>query len=75
MDSEIYNHISKPSKCHGVKLQKHQKNIVKSFTAVVETLNTLIGIMSNEKLSSQTLTDLKQKGTDCLAMLSKASMK
>ena len=29
MDSEIYHHISKPSKAHDVKLQKHQKNIVK----------------------------------------------
>ena len=38
MDSEIY---------HDVKLQK-QKNIVKASTAVVETLNTLIGIKSNE---------------------------
>ena len=51
MDSEIYHHISKPSKAHDVKLQKHQKNIVKASTAVVGTLNT-IGIKSNEKLSS-----------------------
>ena len=57
MDSEIYHHISKPSKAHDVKLQKHQKNIVKAFTAVLKTLNTLIGIKSNEKLSSQTLTE------------------
>ena len=40
---------------------------------MVETLNTLIGIKSNEKLSSQTLTELKQKATDTLAILSKAS--
>ena len=59
MDSEIYHHISKPGKAHDVKLQKHQKNIVKASTAVVETLNTLISIKSNEKLSSQTLTELK----------------
>ena len=38
---------------------------------MVETLNTLIGIKSNEKLSSQTLTELKQKATDTLAMLNK----
>ena len=44
MDSEIYHHISKPSKTHDVKLQKHWKNIVKASTAVVEILNTLIGI-------------------------------
>ena len=31
---------------------------------MVETLNTLIGIISNEKLSSQSLTELKQKATD-----------
>ena len=73
MDSEIYHHISKPSKAHDVKLQKHQKNIVKASTAVVETLNTLIGIKSNEKLSSQTLADLKQKATGSLAMLSIAN--
>ena len=57
MDSEIYHHISKPSKAHDVKLQKHQKNIVKAFRVVLKTLNTLIGIKSNEKLSSQTLTE------------------
>ena len=68
-DSEIYHHIYKPSKAHDVKLQKHQKNTVNAFTAVVETLNTLIGIESNEKLSSQTLTE----ATDSLAMLSKAN--
>ena len=51
MDSEIYHHISKPSKAHDVKLQKHQKNKVKASTAVVGTLNT-IDIKSNEKLSS-----------------------
>ena len=73
MDSEIYHHISKPSKAHDVKLQEHQKNIVKASTGVVETLKTLIGIKSNEKLSSQTLTELKQKATDFLAMLSKAN--
>ena len=72
MDSEIYYHISKPSKAHDVKLQKHQKNIVKASTAVVGTLNT-IGIRSNEKLSSQVLTELKQKATDSLAMLSKTN--
>ena len=72
MDSEIYHHISKPSKAHDVKLQKHQKNIVKASTAVVGTLNT-IGIRSNEKLSSQVLTELKQKATDSLAMLSKTN--
>ena len=49
MDSEIYYHISKPSKAHDVQLQKHQKNIVIASTAVVETLNT--GIKSNEDLS------------------------
>ena len=68
-DSEIYHRICKPSKTHDVKLQKHQKNIVNAFTAVVETLNTLIGIESNEKLSLQTLTE----ATDSLAMLSKAN--
>ena len=76
MDSEIYHHISKPSKAHDVKLQKHQKNIVKASTAVFFiglNTNTLIGIKSNEKLSSQTLTELKQKATDSLAMLSKAN--
>ena len=73
MDSEIYHHISVPSKIHDVKLQKHQKNIVKASTAVVETLNPLIGIKSNEKLSSETLTELKQKATETLAMLSKAN--
>ena len=72
IDPEIYHHISKPSKAHDVKL-KHQRNIVKVSTAVVETLNTLIGIKSNEKLSSQTLTELKQKATDSLAMLSEAN--
>ena len=36
-----------------------------------ETLNTLIGIASNEKLSLQTLIERKQKATDSLAMLSK----
>ena len=73
MDSEIYHHISKASKAHDVKLQKQQKNIVKVSTAVVETLNTPTGIKSNEKLSSQTLTELKKKATDTLAMLSKAN--
>ena len=72
IDSEIYHHISKPSKAHDKKLQK-QKNIVKASTAVVETLNTLIGFNSNEKLSSKTLTELKQNATDSLAMLSKAN--
>ena len=61
MDSEIYPHLSKPSKIHDVKLQKHQKIILKASTAMVERLNTLIGIKSNEKLSSQTLTELKQE--------------
>ena len=40
---------------------------------MVETLNTLTGIKSNEKLPSQTLIDLKQKATDSLVMLSKAN--
>ena len=61
MNSEIYHHISKPSKAHDVKLQKHQKNIIKASTAVVETLNFLIGIKSNEKLSSQTLQNFNKK--------------
>ena len=73
MDSEIYHHISKPSKAHDVKLQKHQKNIVKASTAVVETLNTLIGIKTNEKLSLQTLTEVKQNVTETLAMLSQGN--
>ena len=50
MDSEIYHHMSKPSKTHDVELQKHQKNIAKASTAVVKTLNTFIGIKSNENL-------------------------
>ena len=73
IDSEIYQHMSKPSKAHHVKLQKHQKNIVKVSTAVVETPNTLTSIKSNKKLSLQTLTELKQKAIDTLAMLSKAN--
>ena len=73
MDSEIYHHISKPSKSHDVKLQKHQKNIVKASTTVVETCNTLIGIKSNEKLSSRTAAELKQKASGSLSMLSKAN--
>ena len=73
MDSEIYHHISKAGKAHDVKLRKHQENIVKASTAVIETINTLIGIKSNEKLSSQTLSERKQKATDSLAMLSKAN--
>ena len=73
MDSEIYYHISKPIKAHDVKLQKYQKNIVKASIAVVETLNSLISIKSNEKLFSQTLTEFKQKATDSLAILSKAN--
>ena len=48
MDSEIYHHISKPSKAHDVKLKKRQKNIVKASTGVMETLNILIGNKSNE---------------------------
>ena len=48
MDSEIYRHISKPSKAHDVKLKKRQKNIVKASTGVMETLNILIGNKSNE---------------------------
>ena len=71
IDLEIFHHISKPSKAHDVKLQKNQKNIIKASTTVVETLNTLIGFNSNQKLSSKTLTELKQKATDSLAMLSK----
>ena len=73
MDSEINHHISKPSNTHDGKLQKHQKNMIKTSTAVVETLNTLFRIKSNEKLSSQTLKELKQKATDSLATLNKAN--
>ena len=67
-----YHCVSTPSKANHVKLQK-QKNIVKASKAVVKTLNTLIVIKSNEKLSSQTLTELKQKVLYYLAMVSKAN--
>ena len=73
MDSRIYQQISKPRKAHDVKLQK-QKDIVKASTAVVETLNGLIAIMSIEKLLSQTITELKQKAADSLAILSKENI-
>ena len=61
MDSEIYHHISKPSKAHDVKLQKHQKNIVKASTAVVETLNTLIGISPMKKCLYKLSKNLNKK--------------
>ena len=56
IDSEYYHYIPKPNKGFYVNLQRHQKDLVK-----VEMLNILIGIKSNEKLSSQILTKLKQK--------------
>ena len=61
MDSEIYHHISKPSKTHDVKLQKHQKNIVKSSAAVVEILNILIVIKSNENYLRKLSQNLSKK--------------
>ena len=35
MDSEVYHHISKPSKAHDIKLEKHQKNILKASTLLL----------------------------------------
>ena len=72
MNQEIFTQVSSQVKSHDIKLQKHQKSILKTSVNLMQMLNTLVSIKPGEPLSQATLMSLANT-TDTLTILSYAN--
>ena len=72
MNQEIFTQVSPQVKSHDIKLQKHQKFILKTSVNLMQMLNTLVSIKPGEPLSQATLMSLANT-TDTLTIFSYAN--